>query len=110
MKIIKIFDTVCDTQTLYSKATTDSLQALAGYIIKSGQTNDPVLGGAFVFLRNIERCNATGEIYKLYSMVDDQTERKIIHAAQLALDGKLDRFIISETECKRTLKCLSEPI
>jgi len=109
MKTIKIYDVICDTSTLYSKASTDALQALAGYIIKSGKANDAIFGGAFALLRSIERCNAVGEIYKLYPMVDEETEKKIIHVAQLALDGKFDKFSISETECKRILRYLSEP-
>ena len=109
MKIIKIFDSIYDPHTLYSKASTDSLQALTGYIIKTGKVNDPIFGGAFALLCGIEHCNANGEIYKLYPMVDEETERKIIHVAQLALDGKLDKFAISETECKKIIRYLNEP-
>lgn len=108
MKTIKIFDATYDTMTLYRKANTCAQQALAGYIIKAGKINDPIFGGAFGLIRSIEHCNETGEIYKLYSLVDDQTERQIIHVAQLALDGKLDKFTISKTECDRIVKYLNE--
>lgn len=109
MATIKIYDAVYDTTTLYKKASTDAQRSLLGYIIKSGKVNDPIFGGAFALLKNIERCNANGEIYKLYPIVNDETERKIIHVAQMALDGKLDKFTINETERARTLKYLCEP-
>jgi hypothetical protein len=109
MAIIKIYDVVYDTTTLYKKANTDAQRAMLGYIIKSGKTNDPIFGGAFALLRSIERCNNNGEIYKLYPIVDEATEKKIVHVAQMALDGKLDKFAINETERNRTLKYLCEP-
>lgn len=106
---IKIYDITYDTLTLYRKANTTAQRALAGYIIKSGKVFDPIFGGAFALLRSIERCNASGEIYELYSVVDDQTKKKIIHVAQLALDGKLDKFTVSERERNDTVKALCEP-
>ena len=109
MATIKICDVVYDTTTLYKKANTDAQRALLGYIIKAGKVHDTVFGGAFALLKNIERCNSTGEIYKLYSVVDDATEKKIIHVAQMAMDGKFDKFAINETERNRTLKYLCEP-
>lgn len=109
MTTIKIYDVTYDALTLYRKANTDAQRALVGYIIKSGRVNDTIFGGAFALLRNIERCNYNGEIYKLYSMVDQETERKIVHVTQMALDGKLDKFAINETERTRTIKCLCEP-
>lgn len=109
MATIKIYDVVYDTTTLYKKANTDAQRALMGYIIKAGKANDPVFGGAFSLLRNIERCNHNGEIYRLYPMVDEQTEKKIIHVAQMAMDGQFDKFAINETERTRTLKYLCEP-
>lgn len=106
---IKITETTYDALTLYRKANTDSQRALAGYIIKSGKINDPIFGGAFDLLRCIERCNETGEIYELYSLVDPETKKKIKHVAQIAIDGKFDKFMISERECQHTIKCLCEP-
>lgn len=109
MATIKIFDVIYDTTTLYKKANSDAQRSLLGYIVKAGKTNDPIFGGAFALLHSIERCNANGEIYKLYPMVDEHTEKKIVHVAQMALDGKLDKFAVNETERSRTLKYLCEP-
>ena len=108
MKTIKIYNISYDIKTLYRKANSPAQRALAGYMIKSGQTYDPIFGGAFHFLRVVERCVATEEIYEIYNCTDDETKQKIIHIAQLAIDGDLDKFVLSEREINNTLKSLSE--
>lgn len=106
---IKIYDTVYEPMTLYRKANTPNQRALVGYMTKAGMMNDPIFGGAFKVLKDIERCMNNEEIYKLYSCVDAETEKRIIHVAQLALDGKFDRFAISERERNEILKNLCQP-
>jgi hypothetical protein len=96
--------------TLYRKANTPAQRALVGYIIKAGLVDDPIFGGAFSVLRGIEKCMQNEEIYELYNCVDNETKRKILHVAQLALDGKFDRFAISERERNDILKNLCQPI
>lgn len=105
---IKIEDVSYDTISLYKRASTPAQRALVGYMTKSGKADDPILGGAFNLLRGIERCNANYEIYELYSLVDNDTKKKIKYVTQLALDGKLDKFAISERECKDLVKYLCE--
>lgn len=107
---IKIIDTTFDALTLYRKANTPEQKALAGYIIKAGETCNPILGGAFKALRDIQHCMEVSEIYRLYSLVDPTTEKEIIHVAQMALDGNFDRFAISERERQTTIKALCEPM
>ena len=107
--IIKIYDTICDPVILYRKANTPNQRALVGYITKAGCTQDPTFGGAFNVLRGIERCMYSEEIYELCSCVDDEMKKKILHIVQLALDGKFDRFAISERERNETLKNLCQP-
>ncbi len=107
---IKINDVTYETITLYRKANTPAQRALVGYMVKAGMACNPIFGGAFKLLRDIERCMDTEEIYELYSLVDSETKKKIIHIAQLALDGKLDRFAISERERNETLKNLCQPL
>jgi len=107
---IKVYDAIYDTVSIYKNANTPAQRALAGYIIKSGRTGDPIFGGALALLHNIEHCNANREIYKLYSLVDRETEKKIIHVAQITMDGKFDRFAISEKERQDTIKYLCQPI
>lgn len=110
MKNIKILDTTFDTITLYKRANTQAQRALAGYIIKSGNVHDPIFGGAFALLCAVERCTTEVEIYKLIPMCDQVTEKKIEHVAQIALDGKLDKFAFGERERNDTIKYLSEPM
>lgn len=110
MKIIKILDTVVDMQTYYSKCNTDSTRGLVGFIIKTGQTTDPVLGGAFLALVKIEQCMFEREIYSLYPVCDRETERKILHVVQLALDGKFANIALNEREKANTIKFLNQPL
>lgn len=107
---IKIYDTVYEPILLYRKANTPAQRALVGYITKAGLVSDPILGGAFNVLKGIEKCMRNEEIYELYSLVDNLTKKKILHIVQLALDGKLDRFTVSEREINNILKNLCQPI
>ena len=107
---IKICDISYEPIVLYRKANTPAQRALVGYMIKAGVACDPIFGGAFKVLRSIEYCMDENEIYELYNLVDAETKRKILHIAQLALDGKLDRFAISERERNDTLKNLCKPL
>lgn len=108
MKTIKLYDTTYDVLTLYRKAKTPAQRALAGYIVKSGQIHNPLFGGAFHFLREVERCMNTEEIYEIYSYVDEITKRQIVHLAQIAIDGELDKFSMSEKEITNTIRNLCE--
>lgn len=87
---IKINHHTFDTLTLYKRADTPAQRALAGYIIKSGKVNDPILGGAFHVLKKIERCNEDGEIYELYNLLTATEKRRILDYVQMALDGELN--------------------
>lgn len=106
---IKVYDTIYEPIALYRKANTSAQRALVGYITKAGLMHDAIMGGAFNLLRNIERCMKNEEIYELYSCVDNEIKKKIMYVAQLALDGKLDRFAISERERNEILKNLCQP-
>ncbi len=106
---IKITHHVYETLTLYKRANTEAQRALAGYIIRTGKVNDPLLGGAFNVLCKIERCNEEGEIYELYNLLSSQEKRKILDYVQMAMDGEFDQFMITETERKSMVKCLAEP-
>ena len=107
---IKIIDTTFDAITLYRKANTLEQRELAGYIIKAGEICNPIMGGAFNVLRAIQHCMEVNEIYRLYPLVDSETEKKILHVAQMALDGQFDRFAISERERQTIIKALCEPM
>ena len=106
---IKINHHTFETLTLYKRANTEAQRSLAGYIIRSGKVNDPILGGAFHVLCKIERCNEEGEIYELYNLLNAQEKRKILDYVQMAMDGEFDQFMITETERRSMMKCLAEP-
>lgn len=108
MRIIQLYDTTYDILTLYRKAKTPAQRALAGYIVKSGQIHNPIFGGAFHFLREVEHCMETDEIYDIYSYVDNDIKKRIIYVAQLAIDGELDKFAMSERQIRDTIKHLNE--
>lgn len=107
---IKIDETTYEPIMLYRKANTPAQRALVGYITKAGMINDPILGGAFNVLKGIEKCMHNEEVYELYNLVDNDTKRKILHVVQIALDGKIDRFALSEREINNILKNLCQPI
>ena len=107
---IKVYGTIYEPTALYREAKTPAQRALVGYIIKAGHINDTIFGGALMVLHAIERCMQKKEIYELCNCVDNETKKKILHIAQLALDGKFDRFVISEKERNEILKNLCQPI
>lgn len=109
MKIVKLYDTVYeDIRTMYRKANTLAQRALLGYITKAGLTQDPIYGGAFKLLCDVERCMDNGEIYMIQSYIERETEKKIIYITQCALDGKFDDFAIRKADIDRILKSLAE--
>lgn len=107
---IKINHHVFETLVLYKRANTEAQRALAGYIIRSGKTNDPILGGAFHVLCKIERCNEEGEVYELYNLLSATEKRKVLEYVQMALDGDFDAFMFNEAERKNMIKHLSVPV
>lgn len=105
---IKIDHHTYNTLTLYKRANTEAQRSLAGYIIKSGKVNDPILGGAFHVLCQIEHCNEEGEIYELYNLLSSQEKRKVLDYTQRAMDREFYKFMFSETERKNMIKYLGE--
>lgn len=105
---IKINHHVFETLTLYKRASTSAQRSLAGYIIRSGKANDPILGGAFHVLCKIERCNEQNEIYELYNLLSAQEKRKVLDYVQMAMDGEFDQFMFTESERRNMIKCLAE--
>lgn len=106
---IKINHHVFETLTLYRRADTEAQKSLAGYIMKTGKVNDPILGGAFRVLCKIERCNDEGEVYELYNLLTSQEKRKVIDYVQMAMDGEFSPFMFTEAERRSMIKHLSEP-
>lgn len=98
MKTIKVMSAVCDVRMLYKKANSSAQRALLGYMAKAGVITDPIFGGAFNLLHSIEWCAEGNVIYSLYPLEDSATTKRIIHVAQLALDGEFDTFSFKARE------------
>lgn len=108
MKTIKVEATIYDDmRILYKSAKTLAQRALLGYMAKAGMATDSIFGGAFKVLRSIEWCMEGNVIYSLYPMEDTVTHKKIIHVAQLALDGEFDSFAFSAREIENIIKCMN---
>ena len=107
MKTIKVMATMPDIRILYKRAKTPAQRALLGYMTKTGVVTDSIFGGAFNLLRSIEWCVDGDEIYTLYPMEDSNTTKKIIHIAQLALDGEFDSFSIKAKEIENIIRCMN---
>lgn len=107
MKTIKVASAVVDIRLLYKKASTSAQRALLGFMTKTGVVTDPIFGGAFNLLRSIEWCMEGEVIYTLYPLEDAMTTKKIIHVAQLALDGEFDSFSIKAKEIENIIRCMN---
>lgn len=107
MKTIKVMATINDIRILYKKANSPAQRALLGYMTKAGVVTDSIFGGAFNLLRSIEWCTEGNVIYSLYPLEDSETTKKIIHIAQLALDGEFDAFSIKAREIENIIKCMN---
>lgn len=107
MKTIKVVATVNDIKMLYKKANSPAQRALLGYMTKVGVATDSIFGGAFNLLRSIEWCMEGNVIYTLYPLEDSETTKKIIHVAQLALDGEFDDFSIKAKEIENIIKYMN---
>lgn len=107
MKTIKVMATINDIRTLYKKANSPAQRALLGYMTKAGVVTDPIFGGAFNLLHSIEWCIDGNVIYSLYPFEDSETNKKIIHIAQLALDREFDSFSIKAKEIDNIIRCMN---
>ena len=107
MKTIKVMATIVDIRMLYKKANTPAQRALLGYMTKTGVVTDPIFGGAFNLLHSVEWCMEGNVIYSIYPLEDSSTTKKIVHVAQLALDGEFDSFSIKAREIENIIKCMN---
>lgn len=107
MKTIKVMATINDIRMMYKKANSPAQRALLGYMTKTGIVTDTIFGGAFNLLRSIEWCTEGNVIYNLYPLEDSETTKKIIHIAQLALDGEFDSFSIKAREIENIIRCMN---
>ena len=79
----------------YRKANTKTQRALLGYIIKAGLVDDPIYGGAFNLVREIE---SYAGIYVLETKEHPSVAMEIIKIAENAMLGLYEDFAFSERE------------
>jgi hypothetical protein len=100
MKEIKIHQMHYAIEALYSKAKTKSQRALLGYMVKGGHATDPIYGGAFRLVREIE---SFAGIYVLATDESFKDTTEIIRIAESAMSGLWDEFAFSEREISTIL-------
>lgn len=97
MKIINVHQLYCDPQSIYKKANTKTQRALLGYMAKGGFIRDPIYGGAFKLVKEIE---SHAGIYVIQTEENPKTTMEIIKIAEAAMLGMWDDFAFTEREIK----------
>ena len=97
MTTIKANRLYCDPQVLYKKANTKSQRALLGYMAKGGFIRDPIYGGAFKLLKEIE---SYAGLYVIQTEEKPKTTMEIVKIAESAMLGMWDDFAFTEREIK----------
>ena len=98
LKNIKVYPHTWETRSLYQSANTPAQRALAGYIVKTGNTSNPICGAAFSMLRDIEYCKQRDIIYDLLFCAEPEEQKQIVRIVEAALKGSLDRFSFTKRE------------
>lgn len=97
MKTINVSRLYCEPETLYKKAKTKSQRALLGYMVKGGFLRDPIYGGAFKLIKEIE---SHAGIYVIQTEEKPKVTMEIIRIAEAAMLGMWDDFAFTEREIK----------
>lgn len=97
MRIVKANRLYYEPETLYKKANTKNQRALLGYMAKGGFIRDPIYGGAFRLLREIEK---HAGIYIVQTEEKPNIAMEIIKIAESTMLGMWDDFAFSEREIK----------
>lgn len=110
MRNIKLDIKTYDTLTLLRKTDTKSVaqRGLCGYMIMAGISHNPIYGGAFHVLGNIEKAVEDEQIYNFIPYVSVAEQKAILAIAQKALDGDYDKFAMSERAINNNIKSLCE--
>lgn len=89
-----------EPKALYQKANTRNQRALIGYMIKNVIARDPIYGGAFKLLRDIEE--SVG-IYSLETNEHPDVAMQIIEIAESAMLGAWDEWAFTQREIENIL-------
>ena len=105
MTIIQIKGTSWNIRTLYKNANSKSTRALLGYMMKTGQTNNTILGGAFALLRDLECCNG---LYTLHPCDTKESVKEIVAVAEATKAKAFKKFALSRREINKVRKQIKD--
>ena len=97
MKTIKVSRIYYEPRSLYKKANTKTQRALLGYMYKEGYLRDPIYGGAFKLIKEIE---SYAGVYAIHTEEKPKVAEEIVYIAEAAMLGMWDDFAFSEREIK----------
>ena len=101
MTNIIIAPAINNVRFMYQKANTKAQKGLLGYMVKCGITADPILGGAFNLLSEVEKCN--NRIYILNIACDPDVATEIGNVAERAKIGMYNKYAFSNRELARIM-------
>ena len=105
MKTIEIIPTVYHIKCLYRDAVTKYQRELLGYMIQTGRTDNPMLGGAFRLLFELDSVPKE-EMYTL-TWENKENAMEIIAVAEAVRARVFRKFAISKWKVKRINKNIS---
>lgn len=105
MKTIKVMPTAYNIKSLYRNAVTVEQRELLGYMIRTGRTDNAILGGAFCLLGELNEITKT-ETYA-FDLKNEEVAREIIAIAEAARARVFKKFGISKREVRKTSKNIS---
>lgn len=100
MRNIKVACVIYEPKALYQKAKSKNQRALLGYMVKAGFARDPIYGGAFRLITDVEH---TAGLYYLESSEPHKVAMEIIRIAECAMAGMWDELAFSEREINHIL-------
>lgn len=102
MKTIKVMPTTYNIKSLYRNAISCEQRELLGYMIKTGRTDNSILGGAFHLLGELDKISKT-ETYA-FSWEEENDATDIISIAEAARARAFKKFGISKREVRKINK------
>ena len=97
MKTIKVSRIYYEPRSLYKKANTKTQRALLGYMYKEGYLRDPIYGGAFKLVTEIE---SYAGVYAVHTEEKPKVAEEIVYIAEAAMLGMWDEFALTKRELK----------
>ena len=103
MKEIQVTCAIYEPKALYQKAKSKNQRALLGYMVKAGYARDPIYGGAFRLVTDVEH---TAGLYYLETNEPPKVAGEIIRITESAMADLWDELAFSEREINHILRQL----